>query len=312
MQTLHIALIVIGLVILGLIIFLEINRRKLQKEERSWMDIKNETSGDPLDSNEDEDLTDEEIIYPAEEELYLETEDPEQPDYKPEPEATEEPAEETFINETTSEVESASEPVETLDSESEQTIKADTVEGQQVFDFVEDNQVQANQDEQAPIKTAPLTEDDSFKSKYSEVYVLTVMAKEDDYFEGADLLREFTALNLKFGQDNLYHRPMPGRSDINLFSIANIMQPGDFEPKKMLDFKTKGLLLFLPLPGKLEPVQAFDQFYDAADALAVTLDGLICDEHRNALSQHRLEQLRDKIRHLELKLELERKKAGKS
>jgi len=275
MEQLNLILIIVGLVILALIVFLEFNRRKAQKEERSWMDIKNVDAKDPLETAADDDYAYEQ----QPQELYIE-----------EPEFEEE--------ESTSYADEAQPDIEPVAGQ------------QELFEaYAADEDLPEEETNHQPPQAIQI--DESVRSEYGEVFVLTVMAKEDDMFEGADLLREFTALNLQHAEDRLYHRPMPGRRDISLFSIANVMRPGEFEPKKMLDLKTKGLLLFMRLPGKLEPVQAFDQFYDAADSLALALGGQICDEHRNVLGSHRLEQLRDKIRHLELKLELERRKADK-
>lgn len=311
METFHIILIIIAAIILGLIVFLEINRRKTQKEERSWMDIKHEIASDPLETEAQPE------VLATEPQIFIDTAEPE---YSIE--ETQELTTPIINNE-----DSLGEIADDKKPKPEQTQQAKTIietteapDDQHEFDFPEINTTEFEEPTLGTgekIKPSPrvgntsLVEPETFHSEYEEVFALSVMAQDGDSFEGADLMREFTAQNLQFGEMGFYHRAMPGMKNINLFSVTNIMQPGNFDQKTIINLKTKGLLLFMRLPGKLEPIQAFDQFYDTADALAVTLSGKICDEHRNALSQHRLGQIRDKIQHLALKLELERKKSHK-
>ncbi len=335
MQTIHIILIVVAAITLGLIVFLEINRRKTQKEERSWMDIKHDVENDPLEikAQADKNINTEIELEIDSDELEYTSEDETQLQYTEPAEILEQ------INDNQDEEELITEDLTPEDADENKvkpaTIKTEDSENQVEFNFSKTQDVEAeladdsvlqiedvdvdefeyeNEADSETIvsKTNPLQiEPEKSHSEYDEMFALSVIAQGDDFFEGADLIREFTAQNLQFGDEGFYHRAMPGMQNINLFSVTNIMQPGKFDLKTMLDLRTKGLLLFMHLPGKLEPTQAFDQFYDAADALAITLGGKVCDEYRNTLSQHRLGQIRDKIRHLELKLELERKKASK-
>lgn len=200
-----------------------------------------------------------------------------------------------------------------LDKQVEQTIVEPDLEEIGMVNHVPQQQVDLLGDQidekSKNVKLEPIVieKEESFKSVHSTVIILTVMTKGDDMFEGADLLREFNSQNLLIAKDGFFHRPVPGLRTHNVFSVANVLTPGIFDPNEMLDLRTKGLLMFMKLPNKLTPVQSFEQFYDTADSLAVNLGGEICDQNRNKISTYRLEQMRDDMRHLSMKLDIEAK-----
>ena len=59
--------------------------------------------------------------------------------------------------------------------------------------------------------------------------------------------------------------------------------------------KTPGLLIFARLPGPVNGLALFDDLLDAAQKMTDKLDGTLCDESRQALSQSSIESMRSRI-----------------
>jgi cell division protein ZipA len=288
MSNFQIILTLIGLIIVGLIVFLEISRRRQLQEENNWRDIHSGEEREHRRSRED-DYAEDYYQEPAHDTAPLDDEIESikyggyEDTYQDAPTANPEPST------------SMPEPVAPA-------VKQHGFDFKDIDDYLDD-------EEEEPVED--IVDDEALMAKYSETFVITVMSRGGNMFEGSDLLREFLSLKLVSDEDGYYRRPVPGATNMSLFGIANIMRPGYFKPDEMLEFKTKGVLMYMRLPTRVDSIQAFDQFYEAATAIATALGGEICDENRNRLSQFRLEQMRDKVRDLSRKIELERKKRHK-
>jgi len=131
-----------------------------------------------------------------------------------------------------------------------------------------------------------------------EVFALHVMAPRDAPFAGPDLLVAFDAAGLRWGEMEIYHHP--GRDGSGrLYSLANMVKPGTFNPRHMGDFTSPGLALFMGLPGPAEPMAAFDTMLAGARGLAVRLGGEVRDDRRNVLTQQTIQSYRDRIAEFE-------------
>lgn len=131
-----------------------------------------------------------------------------------------------------------------------------------------------------------------------EVFALHVMAPRDAPFAGPDLLVAFEAAGLRWGEMAIYHHP--GRDGSGrLYSLANMVKPGTFDPRHMGDFTSPGLALFMGLPGPAEPMAAFDAMLAGARGLAVRLGGEVRDDRRNVLTQQTIQSYRDRIAEFE-------------
>jgi cell division protein ZipA len=131
-----------------------------------------------------------------------------------------------------------------------------------------------------------------------EVFALHVMAPREAPFTGPDLLIAFEAAGLRWGDMEIYHHP--GRDGSGrLYSLANMVKPGTFDPRHMGDFTSPGLALFMGLPGPAEPMAAFDAMLAGARGLAVRLGGEVRDDRRNVLTQQTIQSYRDRIAEFE-------------
>ncbi len=175
-----------------------------------------------------------------------------------------------------------------------------------------------------------LSQDGGMPESVDDVYVgdsteeiglavtLTVMAKEDDHFEGGDLLREFTAAGLEMGKEGLYHSYFAdssrgrssGQQEAPLFTVSNVLAPGVFDQQQIMNLRTTGIALFFQLPGEHSGKQAFEKMAETAHKLAVGLGGQVCDEERKPLTPHSLQQLRDQVYEFEYNQELESRRAA--
>ncbi len=139
--------------------------------------------------------------------------------------------------------------------------------------------------------------------------VLTVMAQEGDYFEGGDLLREFNACGLHIGKDHLFHRYPEQGEQVPLFSVSNVLNPGVFDPQKIMTLQTRGILLFAQLPSVHLGKLCFGALVESANSLAMGLGGQVMDGERRPLNNHMLQRMQEQVLEFEYCRELERRKA---
>jgi FtsZ-interacting cell division protein ZipA len=89
----------------------------------------------------------------------------------------------------------------------------------------------------------------------------------------------------------------------HLFSLANLDEPGAFDPAAWDSFRTGGLTLFMSVPCAFQPGVAFDRMVAAARVIADTLGGSLQDQNRRPLTDkgiavihHQIEEIEEKMR----------------
>jgi cell division protein ZipA len=135
------------------------------------------------------------------------------------------------------------------------------------------------------------------------VVALTVMAPKDRLFTGRAVKNALDNQDLHFGEMQIYHRLTLGNRKQSLFSVANIVDPGTFLPAELISMKTPGILLFARLPGPVNGLAVLDAMFDCATQMAEHLDGVVCDEQRQPLTDQALESVRTRIFELNLNLQ---------
>ncbi|MFK8020120.1 MAG: cell division protein ZipA [Pseudomonadales bacterium] len=147
----------------------------------------------------------------------------------------------------------------------------------------------------APSKQPTL--DYSVAEEFLAVYVL---AKNEDGFNGADLLQILLACDLRFGKRNIFHRHeyKNGTGPVQ-FSMANIVEPGVFDLNTIESFQTPGVCFFLSLPGPEDPLKAFDYMVETANCIVRNLDGDLKDEVRSAMTTQTLSHYRQRVQEFE-------------
>jgi cell division protein ZipA len=137
--------------------------------------------------------------------------------------------------------------------------------------------------------------------KSEMIIALYVIAQHESSFAGTELLTVLEDLGLKYGEMNIFHHHGFGELKIQqaVFSLANMVEPGTFEPQYMSDFSTTGLALFMRLPGPFGGRVAFELMLNNAQRIVESLKGVLVDERQAPLDQKKIGLLRDRIANFE-------------
>ena len=140
------------------------------------------------------------------------------------------------------------------------------------------------------------------------IIALYVRALHAGGFNGADIFAAMEQLELRYGHMQIFHHygldeqapvaPVPVTRE-PVFSIANLMEPGTFEPQAAETFHTPGLILFMRLPGPLCGRVAFELMLNYAHRLAEILKGVLENQHRETLTAEHITYLREGIAEFE-------------
>lgn len=140
--------------------------------------------------------------------------------------------------------------------------------------------------------------------------VLSVITTDQQRFSAADVVAALEAEGLQYGDMQIFHYIVDGYTDgyvegyadsppvspvRPVFSVANILEPGTFDPASLPHMLTPGITLFCQLPGALAPGEAFTRMLDTARRIAARLQGRVCDDRRNTLTSQRLAHYQDRI-----------------
>lgn len=128
--------------------------------------------------------------------------------------------------------------------------------------------------------------------------IVYVVAAGGERFVGARLQELFANQGLQHGELEIFHkRDAEGRT---LFSVANLVEPGTFDPATMDTLSTPGLALFVHLPGPTSAEIAFDRMIGTARALADALEGRVLDQQHSTMTRQTEQHLRDQMRAFDL------------
>ena len=156
--------------------------------------------------------------------------------------------------------------------------------------------------QKAPSGTPSEVQQQTSVAQPAEVIVCNVMAREGSQLHGDDLLEALITSGLTFGEMNIFHKRSRSTDDGPvIFSVANVLNPGTFDPNAMADFRTIGVSLFLALPSSINNLEAFEQMLELAINLKESLDGELKDDHRNVMTAQTIEHYRQRIRDFELR-----------
>lgn len=132
------------------------------------------------------------------------------------------------------------------------------------------------------------------------VIALTIMARSDREFSGHDIREGFESAGMHLGDMRIFHYFGAGRQPTErpIFSAADILEPGAFPVDNFEEHSTKGLILFMQLPGPLDGLVAFEEMLSVAQNLAKSLGGELCDDTRSTLTTQAANHLRERIEEL--------------
>ena len=128
---------------------------------------------------------------------------------------------------------------------------------------------------------------------------INILANGPTGFNGRAIDQAARLSGLQFGAMNIYHKKNDQALGCrHLFSLANLYQPGEFDPVKTDRFRTQGLTLFMNVPCAYQPGRVFEQMTQIARALCEKLDGRLEDHDHHPLTDQGLMVIRTQIERL--------------
>ncbi len=134
------------------------------------------------------------------------------------------------------------------------------------------------------------------------VFSLILQATDGQSFKSRDFLPIFLSQGLRHGDMGIFHRHKnTGRKPgAVLFSLANAISPGTFSINNLDTFETPAFALFMTLPGPDDAQIAYDAMVKTVKLLKRELGGEILDETKAKYSEqihnHRLDSIQEYLR----------------
>jgi cell division protein ZipA len=145
--------------------------------------------------------------------------------------------------------------------------------------------------EKSNAETAPENKTDD-NNIQNDIVVLYILAKPGRTLVGSQINSSAQAMGLRFGEMNVFHYKSDGR---NVFSLANMLEPGSFDANTIHDLNTTGLTVFMQINGD-DPLDDLTEMLQRSYQLAGLLDARLCNHRREPLTEQDAENYRTQVR----------------
>lgn len=138
------------------------------------------------------------------------------------------------------------------------------------------------------------------------IFSLYIVANPEQPYVGEALVEKLLELGMRHGDMDIFHRhsQSTGRGPVQ-FSLANAYDPGTFDLDNLKNLETKGLAVFMALPGPKTPMKAYEMMASTCRSIVEDLGGHIIDSSKAHYSKqieaHHKEQIQEFERKLLLK-----------
>ena len=133
--------------------------------------------------------------------------------------------------------------------------------------------------------------EESANNNPSDIIVLYILSKGEQPLIGSQINSSAQAMGLTFGEMNIFHYR---KNDINIFSLANMLEPGSFDADTIHDLQTTGLTVFMQIKGD-DPLDDLTEMLQRSYQLAGLLDGRLCNHKREPLTEQDAENYRRQV-----------------
>jgi len=145
---------------------------------------------------------------------------------------------------------------------------------------------------------------DRFCKTYDVLAIVNLVPADGGEFSGTQIAQHAESVGLELGPMNIYHKPDPTGGNY-LFSLANLFNPGTFDPERIQELTTKGLTMFINMPCTRDPVAAFGLMLETAEQLCKRLNARLVDQKQHDLSPSGTDNIRAQIRKFTREMEAE-------
>ncbi len=112
------------------------------------------------------------------------------------------------------------------------------------------------------------------------------------FLSGSQINSSAQAMGLTFGEMNIFHYRKNGQ---NIFSLANMLEPGSFDADTIHDLKTSGLTVFMKIKGN-DPLDDLTEMLQRSYQIAGLLGARLCNHQRQTLTEQDAENYRTQVR----------------
>ncbi len=127
-----------------------------------------------------------------------------------------------------------------------------------------------------------------------KIISLRVATKGGLLLNGMDVVKALMDTGLMHGSFQIFHR-MAENTEVPVFSVASLLEPGTFELSKLENMNTPGLTFFMVLPGAMDGIAVFDDMLATARGIAEKMNCELLDEKGGALTAQGAGYIRDEI-----------------
>lgn len=139
------------------------------------------------------------------------------------------------------------------------------------------------------------------------VISLILKAEEGESFKGKDFMPLLLSQGLRHGDMGIFHRHSgaAGKPGPVMYSVANAIKPGTFNLTNIELFETPAFAFFMTIPGPSDAIAAFEGMVKTIKMLKQELGGQILDDSKSVYTeqtyQHQHESLRNYLTKASLK-----------